>query len=100
MSKVPEYASDVPFIPVNWNDRDAMVGRLMEILEAVLPGGKQLEATKRLVKTSLSQFFMQSFNNQFEILQNIEKYQTARNGVDARTPYQEAMWETAQKLSK
>lgn len=64
----PEYASEVPFVPVNWGDRDAIVGRLMGILEAIFPESKQLEATKSLVKNSMSDYFKELFNNQYEIL--------------------------------
>lgn len=70
MSKVPNYASDIPYVPMNWGDRDSIVGKLMEILEAVIPEGKQLEATKGLVKRSLSEYFTHSFNDAFKGLTN------------------------------
>lgn len=64
----PSYASDVPYVPMNFNDRDILVGQLMEVLEAVMPQGTQLEATKNLVKKTVSQHFVRSFNDQFQVL--------------------------------
>lgn len=98
MSKAPRYSMDVPFVPMNFQDRDVLVGRLMEILEAVLPEGKQLDATKNLVKKSVTEHFIRSFNESFEDLKN--QYQAEEDNEDypssVISPYIKAMWETAQ----
>lgn len=67
MSK-PTYASSIPFVPADWSDRDAITGRILEILEAVIPEGRQLEATKRLVKEATKGYWIEMFNNQYEVL--------------------------------
>lgn len=64
----PKYASDVPHVPMNFEDRDAIVGRLMEVIEAVMPEGRQQDATKALIKKSVSDHFISAFNTQYEIL--------------------------------
>jgi hypothetical protein len=94
MSKVPDHASAVPFVPVNWGDRDAIVGRLMGILEAVMPDGKQLEATKGLVKNSLSDYFRELFNNQYEVLTG--PYATEKHDELDIVKFYRAIWEVAQ----
>lgn len=66
--KSPEYASQIPHIPVNWDDRDEITGKLLEVIEAVLPEGRQLEATKRLIKKTTNQFFMDKYNMMFDCL--------------------------------
>lgn len=95
MSKVPEYASQVPFAPHNFEDRDAIVGRLMEILEAVMPDNKQQYATKQLVKKCLTDYFIGSFNDQFDALAT----HLASEGNfyhSHRDRYYRAIWEAAQ----
>lgn len=66
--KEPEHASEVPYVPVNWQHRDDITGRILEILEAVMPPGKQLEATKNLVKESTKRYWITLFNDQFDEL--------------------------------
>ena len=90
MSK-PTYASEVPYVPVNWFDRDNMTGRILEILEAVMPEGKQLTATKNLVKESTKRYFINLFNDQFDDLT------TGPNIGFSKSAYSEAIWEMAQK---
>lgn len=95
ISKVPEYASQVPFVPHNFEDRDAIVGRLMEILEAVMPESNQLRATKQLVKKCMTDYFIVSFNDQFDALAT----HLAREGnfyISPRDRYYRAIWEAAQ----
>lgn len=90
-SKKPQFSSEVPVVPVDWSDRDAIVGRLMEVLEAVMPEGSQLEATKKLVKGKMNEYWSYMYNNQFEILIAEKVYD------GQRVPYHEAIWEVAQK---
>lgn len=69
MSKVktpPQYASEVPYAPVNWTDRDTITRRICDILEAVMPEGNQLEKTKELVKETTKQYWITLFNDQFD----------------------------------
>lgn len=95
MSKVPEYASEVPYVPVNWYDRDNITGRILEILEAVLPEGRQLEATKNLVKESTKQYFIHLFNDQYDAL-STHLAQGKNNFRDDKDRYFRAIWEMAQ----
>lgn len=95
MSKKPEYASQVPYVPHNFNDRDAIVGRLMEILEAVIPEGQQQYATKQLVKKCLTDYFLGSFNDQYDALST----HLLKPGNFFHSPldrYYRAIWESAQ----
>lgn len=95
MSKAPEYASAVPYVPVNWYDRDNITGRILEILEAVLPEGRQLDATKNLVKDSTKQYFIHLFNDQFEAL-NGHLSKDGNSYQDIKDRYFRAIWDMAQ----
>jgi len=64
--KNPEYASQLPFVLMSWEDRDSITGKLLEIVEAVMPEGSQLNATKSLIKKATSQYWMEKYNFQFD----------------------------------
>lgn len=66
----PKFSSDIPFVPMNFGDRDSIVGRLMEIIEAVIPEGKQQDATKSLIKQRISEYFTHSFNDAYYSLKD------------------------------
>lgn len=66
----PAYAGQLPHVPLNWDDRDEITGKLLEIIEAVLPEGGQQEATKRLIKKTTSQFFEDKYNMVFYCLKD------------------------------
>lgn len=86
----PTYASEVPFVPVNWEDRDTITRRVCDILEAVMPEGNQLDKTKELVKEMTKQYWITLFNDQLDSLQ-------ARGlGLEtSRTRYYAVIWEEA-----
>ena len=92
----PEYASAVPYVPHNFEDRDAIVGRLMEILEAVMPESRQLDATKQLVKKSLTDYFIGSFNDQFDALTTHLARKNQNFYHSPRDRYYRAIWDMAQ----
>lgn len=95
MSKAPEYASQVPVVPVDWQDRDNMTARILEVLEAVMPEGRQLEATKNLVKEVTKQYFIHLFNYQFDALST--HLASGKNDYrNIRDRYFKAIWEAAQ----
>ena len=83
----PDYASEVPFVPMNWTDRDNITGRLMEILEAVMPEGRQLTATKNLVKECTKWYWINAFNNQFDSITGNDENPSAE-----AAPYSTAVW--------
>lgn len=85
----PAYASEVPYVPVNWEDRDTITRRVCDILEAVMPEGNQLEKTKDLVKEMTKQYWITLFNDQFDNLQNRGLIGSSRN------KYSEAIWNVA-----
>jgi len=87
----PEYASEVPHVPMNWGNRDDITGRILQILEAVMPEGKQLEATKDLVKKSTKDYFIEAFNMQFSVLRHPVK----GDGGESYDGYCEAIWREA-----
>lgn len=86
----PKFSSDLPYVPMNFQDRDNLVGRLMEVLEAVMPQGTQLEATKSLMKQKLSEYFSRMFNDCYYILK--EEQPTIGGGLDK---YIKAIWEAS-----
>ena len=92
-SEYPTYASEIPYVPVNWEDRDTITRRVCDILEAVMPEGNQLEKTKDLVKEMTKQYWMQIFNDQFDSLQ--DKPQRIGGFMIVRTKYSQAIWEVA-----
>lgn len=85
----PSYASEVPYAPVNWEDRDTITRRVCDILEAVMPEGNQLEKTKDLVKEMTKQYWITLFNDQFDSLQG--------RGLigSSRDEYSMAIWNIA-----
>ena len=89
----PEYASEVPHVPVNWGDRDNITGQFLQILEAVIPAGSQLEATKNLVKKTTKDYWIQLFNTQFELL----VHPVESDGGESYNGYCEAIWQEALK---
>jgi hypothetical protein len=89
----PDYASEVPYVPVNWEDRDTITRRVCDILEAVMPEGNQLEKTKDLVKEMTKQYWIQIFNDQFNCLQ--DKPQIIGGFTIQKTKYSQAIWEVA-----
>ena len=92
MSELPTYASEVPYVPVNWEDRDTITRRVCDILEAVMPEGNQLEKTKALVKEMTKNYWIELFNDQFDSLQDKQRF----NGFTiVRTKYSRAIWEVA-----
>lgn len=90
----PNYAGEVPYVPVAWGHRDDITARLLQIVEAILPEGKQLEATKHLVKDTTKKYWIELFNNQYDCL-------PYRPGEDALGgswgDYCQAIWDEAQK---
>ena len=84
----PSYASEVPFAPVNWEDRDTITRRVCDILEAVMPEGNQLDKTKELVKEMTKQYWITLFNDQLDSL-------LVRGLETNRTRYYAAIWEEA-----
>lgn len=66
----PKYASDIAFVPVNFNDRDNIVGKIMEVIEASIPESKQQEAVKSLIKQRVSEYFTHLFNDAYICLKN------------------------------
>jgi hypothetical protein len=66
----PQFSSDIIFVPVSFNDRDNLVGRIMEVIEAVMPETKQQEATKSLIKQRLSEYFVHLYNDAFTALKD------------------------------
>lgn len=84
----PNYAGEVPFVPVNWEDRDTITRRVCDILEAVMPEGNQLDKTKELVKEMTKQYWITLFNDQLDSLQ-------VRGLETNRTRYYTAIWEEA-----
>lgn len=96
MSKVePKYASEVPFVPVNWTDRDTITRRICDILEAVMPEGNQLEKTKELVKETTKQYWIQLFNDQFDCFAN-----KLTGFTWDKEQYSRAIWDKAVELEK
>lgn len=81
------YASDLPYVPVNWEHRDIVVGRILTILEAAIPQGPQFNATKRLVQDSMSEVWTSLFNYQFESIKGLVPIR------DDIKPYQDAIYE-------
>jgi len=66
MSKVePRYAEEVPYVPMNFTDRNNLVGQVMPIIEASIPDKKQQEAVKNLIKRVISDYFHSEFSLQF-----------------------------------
>ena len=94
--KLPAYASQVPYAPVNWTDRDTVTRRICDILEAVMPEGNQLEKTKELVKETTKQYWITLFNDQFDSLHP----NTLTGFTHDRQQYSEVMWELAERLDK
>lgn len=88
--RVPQFSSDLPYVPMNFQDRDNLVGRLMEVLEAVMPQGTQLEATKSLMKQKLSEYFTRCFNDAYHVLKDDQP--TIGGGLDR---YIRAIWEVS-----
>lgn len=72
-SSEPKFIGDMPYFPMNFDDRDNIVGRLMEVLEAVMPEGQQLEATKNIVKYNLSQYWIATMDAQLKIIKNSDE---------------------------
>lgn len=68
--KVPAFSSDISFVPVSFGDRDSLVGRIMEVIEAAMPEGKQQDATKSLIKQRVSEYFTHLYNDAFHVLNN------------------------------
>ena len=94
MSKAPEYASEIPYVPVNWSDRDTLTRRVCDILEAVMPEGNQLEKTKELVKEMTKQYWITLFNDQFDCL--TPEYKGLVGFTAHKEKYSRAIWELAQ----
>jgi len=90
---IPDYASEIPFVPVNWEDRDNITGRILGILEAVMPEGQQLSATKDLVKDATKKYWIDLFNDQFETLQ----FSRQQPVLGDRARFQEALWRYMEK---
>lgn len=94
MKEAPKFSLDIPYVPMNFGDRDSLVGRLMEVVEAVMPEGKQQEATKSLMKQKISEYFTRSFNDAFYSLKgdsptidgSWDKYVRAIWEADESTP--------------
>lgn len=97
MSTKPEYASEVPYVPVNWQNRDDITGQLLQIIEAVLPEGKQLEATKHLVKETTKKYWIDLFNDQFDALSG-RVSRPEDDGVLFWEDYCTALWEKTLSL--
>lgn len=83
----PTYASQVPCFPTDWRDRDALTGRILQIIEAGVPEGSQQTAMKNLVKEATKQHFINGFNDQFDRLINTG----GLSGCDKDVFY-EALW--------
>lgn len=93
-SNLPYYASQVPYVPVNWTDRDTITRRVCDILEAVMPEGNQLEKTKDLVKEMTKQYWIQIFNDQFD---SLTPTQLTGFTYD-KAQYSKAIWDKAIEL--
>lgn len=93
----PKFSSDIGFVPVSFQDRDSLVGRIMEVVEAVMPEGKQQDATKSLIKQRLSEYFVHLYNDAFTAL-NRDKENDMLDSVWGNAV--RALWEhqEAQKL--
>ena len=90
----PSYASEIPYVPVNWSDRDAITRRVCDILEAVMPDGNQLEKTKEIVKEMTKQYWINLYNDQFD---SLTPNQLTGFTYD-KSQYSKALWEKAKEL--
>jgi len=89
MSKVePRYAEEVPYVPMNFTDRNNLVGQVMPIIEASIPDKKQQEAVKNLIKRVISDYFHSEFSLQFSQV-------TQDNVGGHKLEYSRAIWNLA-----
>lgn len=95
MKKAPQFSSDIQFVPVSFADRDIIVGKIMEVIEASMPDSKQQEAVKSLIKQRVSDHFVRVYNEAFHALNN--------ESVTTGSPWDNfvrALWETQQETEK
>lgn len=83
----------VPFVPHKWSDSDAIIGQLMEVIEAVMPVSEQQDATKRLIKKVVQKHFESSYERAYAMLSgdedapwftNVRPYQVALHELDLK----------------
>lgn len=83
--------TDLPYVPMNWKSRDTITRRVLDVIDAALPEGKQNEAIKHLIKETTRQYFDGIFMGMLEYLSNLEvEPMTTVSGHDGY--YMEAIW--------
>ena len=92
--KPPEYTGQIPYILMNFNDMDSINGQIMEIMESVLPEGKQLEAAKNVMKRTVRNYFHYQYEKMFSNLNGPEAYDS-----ESYTGYSRAVWSEAIRVN-